>query len=249
VSFTSSQPERRSAWGAETGDRTMALNGFQYTALDPSVALEWVRKAAVSEVWKVSSDVAWPAAGVNLWSYLAGDAWDDLPGATRPFEGGDTDSLALPATDRILLVQMEPRDPDAAADAGEVQRLAVWYDRPARAWKAWLWTVPRVGGAAVTVLRAHPSEAPPRARLDSAPDANAVVVEDLNGRALITEAQSVTTDGGTTSYSHAVQQSSGRWALDDGTTPGAARCYAGVRRPLLSTARRVALRAERPLIY
>jgi hypothetical protein len=154
VSFTSSQPERRSSWGAELGDRTIALNGFQYTALDPSVALEWVRNAGAREVWKVSADVAWPAAGVNLWSYLAGDAWAALPTTTRPFEGGDTDSLALPATDRILLVQMEPRDPDLQDDAGEVQRLAVWYDEPARAWKAWLWTVPKGGGAAEAVAGA-----------------------------------------------------------------------------------------------
>jgi hypothetical protein len=151
VSFTSSQPERRSPWGAETGDRAMALNGFQYTALDPAALLEWVRNAGAREVWKVSADVAWPAAGVNLWSYLAGDAWAGLPATTRPFEGGNADSLALPATDRILLVQMEPRDPDAQDAAGEVQRLAVWYDTAARAWKAWLWTVPKGGGAAQSV--------------------------------------------------------------------------------------------------
>jgi hypothetical protein len=154
VTFTSTMPTGKSSAGVKGADRTIALNGFQYTALDPAVALEWVRTVAAAEVWKVTGDVAWPAAGVNLWSYLAGDAWADLPGATRPHEGGDTDSLALPATDRILLVQMEPRDPDAAAGAGEVQRLAVWYDEPARAWKAWLWTVPKGGAAAEAVAGA-----------------------------------------------------------------------------------------------
>jgi hypothetical protein len=151
VSFTSSQPERRSSWGAELGDRTMALNGFQYTALDPTVALEWVRNVSAREVWKVSADVAWPAAGVNLWSYLAGDAWAGLPETTRPHEGGDTDSLALPATDRILLVQMEPRAPATDSQAGEVQRLAVYYDTPSRSWKAWQWSVPKGGAEAEAV--------------------------------------------------------------------------------------------------
>jgi hypothetical protein len=148
VTFTSTMPTGKSSAGVPGTDRTIALNGFRYTALDPAVALEWVRNAGAREVWKVSTVVAWPAAGVNLWSYLAGDAWLGLPETTRPHEGGDTDAFALPATDRILLMQMEPRDPDAAAAAGEVQRLAVWYDTAARAWKAWLWTVPTGGGAA-----------------------------------------------------------------------------------------------------
>jgi hypothetical protein len=186
LTFTSSQPERRSPWGAETGDRTMALNGFQYTALDPTVALEWVRNAGAREVWKVSAVVAWPAAGVNLWSYLAGDAWAGLPETTRPYEGGDVDSLALPATDRILLVQMEPRDPDAAADAGEVQRLAVWYDTPARAWKAWLWTVPRGGGAGsgVNWLRFQDDGAG-RLALADAGVVTAYLVDDGAGRLVL----------------------------------------------------------------
>lgn len=184
MSPTSTMPTGTSSAGVRSGyDRTLALNAFTRTSLDPTVALEWVRKPAVIETWRALLIVDDAPLRADLWEYLADDAlWALLEERTEPLSDYDSDSLSLPGTAEVLLAQYEPRDPEGIETVGELHRVAVFYDERTASWQAWQWSVPTGTGGAAILAGVLKRNADGRWYADESGPPDGYLVQNADGR-------------------------------------------------------------------
>lgn len=166
--------------GERPASRVLALNAFARVPDEVWVEFRWVRTAAAPEVWRAQATVP-RRSGESLRKYLESEStWEAFQGTTAPLDDPDRDVLALPAsTEDMLLLQYEPRHPQVSALAGECQRVCVYYDPPAAAWRATQWSV-AVAGDLIEGLRFV--EVDGRLALDDAGTAVAFLAEDATGR-------------------------------------------------------------------
>lgn len=163
--------------------RTLALNAFNRTSLSPAAALAWIRSAGAPEAWRTVQLVADPPLRADLWAYLGDeDLWAAFQGDTAPLADFDEDTLALPATDVLLLAQYEPRAPDTDDDPGEMHRVAVFYDERTARWEAWQWSVPRGAAGAAVLDGVLKQGANGRWYADSEGEPDGYLVESASGR-------------------------------------------------------------------
>lgn len=133
--------------GEAVQSRLLALNAFTREPDEIVVRLRWARTPAVAEVWRCRLTTP-RRLGEDLRQYLASEVWETMQGGTEPLADYDRDELTLPGSlTEMLLAQYEPRRPAVEGTPGEVQRVCVFYDPAALAWRVIQWSVPAAGSA------------------------------------------------------------------------------------------------------
>lgn len=179
-----SRDRPQGTWGDRSEyDRTLALDHFEVLGIDPEVSVVWVRTVGIRGVWGNTLVVAKPLAS-NLRPFLTSSVWEQVESESYPIVGTDEFSFDLPSESDILLVQFEPREvTEENPLAGEVVRLAVYYDDVSREWKWISWTVPPEDHSAPSITTLYLAVDPVSGHLYPTTDVTPIVFrQDANGR-------------------------------------------------------------------